>query len=163
MYKLSEMENEALLKQWEPKVFSMLRRASIRGMELEDIAQELRIVILRAASRYDVRRGASFHTYLHTALVNRIRTLITKAQGHQAEGLIDDLLCDTVTDQRFSIDRLNVVIGEVELSHDEKKMLTLLLSGYNLNEIKRFGLITTDARKVHKSLQKKFNFLRANG
>ena len=72
--------NDDLIKQWEPKIQKMLQGTSIIGMDRDDIAQELRIAIMRAANGFDEDKGVVFHTYLHTAMVNTIRTLITKAQ-----------------------------------------------------------------------------------
>ena len=72
--------NNDLIKQWEPKIQKMLQGTSIIGMDRDDIAQELRIAIMRAANGFDEDKGVVFHTYLHTAMVNTIRTLITKAQ-----------------------------------------------------------------------------------
>ena len=72
--------NNDLVIQWEPKVQKMSSSAFIVGMDKEDLAQELRISLLKAAKAYDEGRGISFHTYLHTSLVNTIRTLISKAQ-----------------------------------------------------------------------------------
>ena len=48
-----EQTEEELLAQWEPKVNSMLRTVSIIGLDREDIAQELRIAIIKSARRYN--------------------------------------------------------------------------------------------------------------
>ena len=72
--------NNDLILQWERKIQKMSSNTFIVGMEREDIAQELRIAIIKAAKAYDNSRGILFHTYLHTTLVNTIRTLISKAQ-----------------------------------------------------------------------------------
>ena len=160
MYKFSKEEERELLTKWEPKVFSILKGTSVRGMEIDDVAQELRLVILRAASQYDASRGASFHTYLHTALVNTVRTLITKAQRHPEEELFDETFYNSFPDRHFVADTLKPILEEVELDPDEKKVLDLLLSGYNLSEIERLGVILTSAQKVRRSLRRKFNFLK---
>ena len=73
--------DNALIQQWEPKINRMLQTTSIRGMGREDIAQELRIAIIKAAKGFEPERKVSFHTYLHTTMINTIRTLITKAQS----------------------------------------------------------------------------------
>ena len=44
--------NDDLIRQWEPKVQKMASKTSIVGMEQEDIAQELRLVICKAAKKY---------------------------------------------------------------------------------------------------------------
>jgi RNA polymerase sigma factor (sigma-70 family) len=70
-----------LLDQWEPKVNSMLRNVSIIGLSREDIAQELRIAILKSARGYNPENTtAKFHTYLHVSMLNVIRSLMAKAK-----------------------------------------------------------------------------------
>jgi|TARA_R110000765_G_scaffold152113_1_gene254815 RNA polymerase sigma factor (sigma-70 family) len=77
----TEYSEEELLAQWEPKVHSMLRSVSIIGLDPEDIAQELRIAILKSARGYNPENTvAKFHTYLHVSMLNVIRSLIAKAQ-----------------------------------------------------------------------------------
>ena len=77
----TEYSEEELLEQWEPKVHSMLRSVSIIGLDPEDIAQELRIAILKSARGYNPENTvAKFHTYLHVSMLNVIRSLIAKAQ-----------------------------------------------------------------------------------
>ena len=72
--------NDDLVLKWEPKIQKMVSNVFVVGMERDDIAQELRISLLKSAKAYDESRGVSFHTYLHTAMVNTLRTLITKAK-----------------------------------------------------------------------------------
>ena len=71
---------DELIEKWEPKIHRMLATTSIQGMHKEDLVQELRIVILKAAKKFDSTKKASFHTYLHTAMINTIRTFISQAQ-----------------------------------------------------------------------------------
>jgi len=72
--------NDSIIEQWEPKIQKFLNTSYVKGMERDDLAQELRIAILKAAKGFDEERNVSFHTYLHTTLVNTLRTLISKAQ-----------------------------------------------------------------------------------
>ena len=72
--------NDELILKWEPKIQKLATSTFIIGMDKDDIAQELRIAILKAAKAYDSTRGIIFHTYLHTTMINTIRTLMTKAQ-----------------------------------------------------------------------------------
>jgi len=76
-----EVTNELILK-WEPKIQRFLSTSFVLGMDREDLGQELRISIIKAAEGFDESRGTSFHTYLHTTMVNTLRTLISKAQKH---------------------------------------------------------------------------------
>ena len=58
-----EHSEAQLLEQWEPKVNSMLRNVSIIGLGREDIAQELRVAILKSARGYNPENtAAKFHT-----------------------------------------------------------------------------------------------------
>ena len=72
--------NDELIQQWEPKVQRMASNTYIVGLDREDLTQELRLAIVKAAKGFEEDRGVLFHTYLHTAMVNTIRTLITKSQ-----------------------------------------------------------------------------------
>ena len=65
--------NDDLIKQWEPKINKMLQNTFVIGLDRDDIAQELRIAIVKAAQGYNEDKGVLFHTYLHTAMVNTIR------------------------------------------------------------------------------------------
>ena len=64
-----EINNE-LVAQWEPKIQKMSSNSYVVGLDKEDLAQELRIALIKAARAYDDSKGAIFHTYLHTSLVN---------------------------------------------------------------------------------------------
>jgi len=72
--------DEELMNQWEPKVQKIASNTFVVGLDREDIAQELRIALIKAAQGFEEDRGVLFHTYLHTAMINTVRTLIAKAQ-----------------------------------------------------------------------------------
>ena len=69
--------NEELLRKWEPKIQRMLLVWFVPGMTKEDLAQELRIAIIKAAKSYRSYASTIFHTYLHRTMVNTIITLIS--------------------------------------------------------------------------------------
>ena len=69
------IDNDLIL-QWEPKIQKMVGNTFIAGMDREDIAQELRIALMKVAKKYDSSKGAIFHTYLHTSLLNTIDAAI---------------------------------------------------------------------------------------
>ena len=71
--------NNDLILQWEPKINKMLSNIYIQGYDKDDLAQELRMIVLKAAKLYKPNRNAIFHTYLHTAMVNRLKTLWLQA------------------------------------------------------------------------------------
>lgn len=132
--------------QWEPKVQKMASQASIAGMEREDIAQELRLVICKAAKKYNPDRNASFHTYLHTSMVNTVRTLITKAQARLkrqpvfvqipndgASQSFEELAA--VEDPGFGTVAFIEEIKQLNLTPTEQKYVEAKLSKYNNKEI----------------------------
>ena len=93
---------DELMTQWEPKIQRFLNTSFVLGMDREDLGQELRIAIIKAADGFDEARGTSFHTYLHTTMVNTLRTLISKAQKqhllHEATSLDYSYSVDYGTD-----------------------------------------------------------------
>ena len=72
--------NDDLIRQWEPKVQKMASNVYVAGLDRDDITQELRLAIVKAAKGFEEDRGVLFHTYLHTAMTNTIRTLLSKSQ-----------------------------------------------------------------------------------
>ena len=169
--------NNELILQWEPKINRMLQTTSIRGMDREDIAQELRIAILKAAKGFDSKRKVSFHTYLHTTMVNTIRTLITKAQRPPQPQSIDALL--TYQDQesapwrstgKISKDLRNVlstqadmdsnlmilsVFKELDLTPMEKDFLNLRMENLTMDEIT--ATLKESAYKIRNRIKQKFS------
>ena len=169
--------NNELILQWEPKINRMLQTTSIRGMDTEDIAQELRIAILKAAKGFDSKRKVSFHTYLHTTMVNTIRTLITKAQRRPQPQSLDALL--TYQDQesapwrstgKISKDLRNVlstqadmdsnlmilsVFKELDLTPMEKDFLNLRMENLTMDEIT--ATLKESAYKIRNRIKQKFS------
>ena len=138
---------EELIKKWEPKIFGMSHRVYIRGMSPDDIAQELRIVLIKAYYR-DAGK-ASFHTFLHVCMKNRITDLIRSAQRIPKE-----------TDQEFESNAEEYHWWEVlpgNLTEDETKLANLIIHGYN------YGYITNELgdkyRETRNSLKEKCSFL----
>lgn len=160
--------NDELIQQWEPKINKMLQNTFIRGMDREDIAQELRIAILKAANGFNEDKGVLFHTYLHTAMVNTIRTLIYKAKrrivplsldtipvGYTTESYID-LLEDennaSVNDIEF-----NILLSSANLSDAERGFLRLRIEGMTMEEITED--LGDSAYKIRQNLQDKVEFI----
>jgi len=143
--------NDELIVQWEPKINRMLQTTSIRGMDREDIAQELRIAILKAAKGFDPERKVSFHTYLHTTMINTIRTLITKAQRRPQPQSLEFLLRSWEQEERvvsikaqkaisINVDMdsnlmLNSVLSRLNLSDSESSFLRLRIENLTMDEI----------------------------
>ena len=124
----------------------MASKTSIVGMEQEDIAQELRLVICKAAKKYSPDRNASFHTYLHTSMVNTIRTLITKAQARLKRQPVFIQIPDDGSNQTFEElaavedPGFNTVafveeLKQLNLTLTEQKYIEAKLNKYNNKEI----------------------------
>jgi len=142
-------------------------------MDRDDIAQELRIAIVKAASRFDDTKGVSFHTFLHTVMVNTLRTLISKAQRHKStfetlniDGVnldndgpeyisssLAESLADTTSLDFMDELELSDILHRAGLDENEKLFLELRLEG---TPMERISIICgTHAYKIRAAIQKK--------
>ena len=159
--------NNDLIKQWEPKINKMLQNTFVRGMDREDIAQELRIAIVKAAEGFKEDKGILFHTYLHTAMVNTIRTLIYKAERRLVPSSLDtapteemvggyaEILEDkstTMEDMEFE-----VLLDSANLDQVEKDFLRLRVEGLTMEEIT--DDLGDSAYKIRQNLQDKVAYI----
>ena len=139
--------NNELIQKWEPKIQKMVSNIFVLGMDKDDIAQELRIAIIKAAKSFDNSRGVIFHTYLHTTMINTIRTLITKVQKqpetrsfdatyHQTNLISSDLLkaLKDPKDYQSDIEIENILETE-DLSEKERDFIDLRREGLTMEEI----------------------------
>ena len=160
-----DQTEEELLAQWEPKVNSMLRTVSIIGLDREDMAQELRIAIVKSARRYNSEGTiAKFHTYLHVSMLNVIRSLIAKAQRRVVTTSLDKMVHGgphgdpkTMADPKQSelfeaIDLVSVLKGH-SLSPEELAFISLRTQNYRLKDIS--VLLGTNAIQLRDSIKKK--------
>lgn len=173
--------NNDLIRQWEPKIQKMLQNTSIVGMDRDDIAQELRIAIMRAAQGFDEDKGVVFHTYLHTAMVNTIRTLITKAQKMLMLSSLEEQLTfrdsenddnnmgDNIKDinSTLVVDESEEMMSDIELeglfvanhlSWSEQTFIRLRLEGMTMEEITED--IEISSYRIRETLRNKFKGLR---
>lgn len=139
--------NDELILQWEPKVQKMASSVVINGLERADLAQELRLSICKSASKYNPELNVSFHTYLHTSMVNTIRTLLTKAKNKNKTAITlvnlsnDDEksinLDNFMVDSREYIEESNILndLETLNFTNDEISFIKLRLYGYTNNEI----------------------------
>jgi len=147
--------DDALIKKWEPKINRMLSTYKINGIHRDDLAQELRICILKAAKKFDPDRKVSFHTYLHTTMVNAIRTLATKSkrninneasylgQTFAADSMLDDSSPQNLSQEMLLKDpkdwlnlvELDDLLLSLHLTEPEISFLALRQSGHSLKEI----------------------------
>ena len=157
--------DDKLLGKWEPKIQKMLFNVWIPGFEREDIAQELRIVIIKAARAFDETRGILFHTYLHTAMVNTLRTLLSKAHKQvdtksldftyeETDSLPLDIVKALADKSDFTLDfDVTDEVFSCGLSSAEQKFLVLRLEGLTMEEITED--LGEPAYKIRQSLRKK--------
>jgi RNA polymerase sigma factor (sigma-70 family) len=141
---------DELITQWEPKVQRFLSTSFVLGMDREDLGQELRIAILKAAEGFDEARGTSFHTYLHTTMVNTLRTLISKAQKqhllHEATSLDSSFSMDLGLDESNRVSTPTKILKALEdpitkIKDQEFEVQDLLIrSQLNTSEINFINL-----------------------
>ena len=63
--------DNSLITKWEPKIQGLVNKYYVNGMDKDDLIQELRMVLMRCAEKYDTSKStASFHTYVHRAMIN---------------------------------------------------------------------------------------------
>ena len=124
--------NDELILQWEPKIQRLLANTFVRGLDKEDLEQELRIAIVKAAKGFNSDKGVIFHTYLHTAMVNTLRTLISKAQRTVVTFSLDE-----------SLDNENNGIGELPLAMSKALQVFMEAEDYDLD----FNQFTKDEQK----------------
>jgi len=164
---------DELVEQWEPKIHRILQTTFILGMDKDDIAQELRIAIMKAAQHFDDTKGVSFHTYLHTVMMNTIRTFISKAQktknvsttysingintDEYSEGFISNAVNRALIDEESSnfVDKLELedMLDRASLSLQERDFLDLRMEGLTMEQIS--VRLDESAYKIRVSLQKK--------
>ena len=162
--------NDDLIRQWEPKIVRMLSNTFVIGMDWDDLAQELRIAIMKAAHGFDEDRGVIFHTYLHTSMVNTLRTLISKAQRHQQPISLDAVyyddeqpLLDQLADSlAVGIDvdndlELRELLDSLDLTEEERKYILLRIEGLTMEEITED--LMSSAYKIKDSLKIRLEYL----
>tara|TARA_R110002020_G_scaffold2594_1_gene12346 strand:+ start:231 stop:758 length:528 start_codon:yes stop_codon:yes gene_type:complete len=161
--------DDDLVIQWEPKIQKMLSNVFVLGMDRDDIAQELRIALIKAAKGFDETRGVIFHTYLHTALVNTIRSLITRVSKHSKVRSLDDTYKDTnltaldileaLKDPTNDIEDVDVYeyIYSANLTDSEQSFLKLRYDGLTMEEISED--LGESSYKVRQTLREKISLL----
>ena len=162
--------NDDLIRQWEPKIVRMVSNTFVIGMDWDDLAQELRIAIMKAAHGFEEDRGVIFLTYLHTSMVNTLRTLISKAQRHQQPISLDAVyyddeqpLLDQLADSlAVGIDvdndlELRELLDSLDLTEEERKYILLRIEGLTMEEITED--LKSSAYKIKDSLKIRLEYL----
>ena len=157
--------NDKLILQWEPKIQRLLANTFVRGLDKEDLEQELRIAIVKAARGFNSDKGVIFHTYLHTAMVNTLRTLISKAQrtistlsldeafANEDQGIRGELPLAMSQALQVFMDDENYDINFNQFTKDEQQFLELRLEGFTMEEISQE--IGESSYKLRTSIQQK--------
>ena len=167
-----EIDND-LIQQWEPKIQKKLNnpKTFVIGMDRDDIAQELRIAIVKAAKSFDEDRGVKFHTYLHTTMERTMATLITRAVKQPEVKSLDiivagqegflvpfDILEALRDPHAFEDDvETDALIYDNGLSDQEQLFIELRRKGYTMDRITKE--LNESAYKVRQSLREKFSDL----
>ena len=167
---------DALLTQWEPKVHRMLKSAYVNPADYEDWCQELRIEILRASRSYVEGRGASFHTFLHICMLNRLRQLannrrdqapidayvwISTQQTTLEGGFHDEPVGDWnpgIVDDHFLFE----LWDQVKPTGGQSLLMDLIFSGFKFSEIKRLSIDPKRTQAVFNSLRTKMKGCRVS-
>tara|TARA_R110000824_G_scaffold219020_3_gene405840 strand:- start:325 stop:861 length:537 start_codon:yes stop_codon:yes gene_type:complete len=161
--------NDNLVLQWEPKIQKMVSNTFIAGMDNEDVAQELRISLIKAARKFNEDKGVLFHTYLHTSLVNAIRTLISKAQRRPisrsldvgyGDGKTPSTILKALVSSTDAVEEMEATLwlDMQELSNKEKYFIELKLKGLTMDEITiklRDKSISESSYKVRQGIRDK--------
>ena len=157
--------NDELILQWEPKIQRLLANTFVRGVDREDLEQELRIAIVKAARGFNSDKGVIFHTYLHTAMINTLRTLISKAQRTIVTLSLDEALENEDNVMRgelpLTMSKALQVFMEDEdydidfnqFTKEEQKFLELRLEGFTMEEISQE--IGDSSYKLRNTIQQK--------
>ena len=177
-----DINNDLILK-WEPKINKMVSNIYIQGYDRDDLAQELRLIVLKAAKLYNPNRYAIFHTYLHTAMANRLKTLWVQA-SKKIQSYSLDMQSDSDDDNTYklsdfvkqldeNLDEVDFIdwIDSLNLDKGEKQFLTKKLQNYTMKDIEQYLKNISDTKtingqetvvnysiyKVKKSLRNKLN------
>jgi len=165
--------NNDLIKQWEPKIQKLLANTFVIGMGRDDLAQELRIAIIKAAKGFDEDRGVIFHTYLHTAMVNTLRTLISRGQRQPIDLSLETVVSSPFTEEEiiplailkaledpvniFEELEFNDLLDGFDLTFVERSFIVLRLEGLTMDEISED--LQTSAYKLRSTLREKLGGL----
>ena len=141
--------NDELIRQWEPKIQRLLANTFVVGLDRDDIAQELRIAIIKAAKGFDEDRGVIFHTYLHTALET------TLVDDEFIPSSILKALEDPVN--TFEDIEFEDLISGFDITPVEKSFIILRLEGLTMDEISED--LETSAYKLRAALRDKLGAL----
>ena len=152
-----------LFSRYKNRVNSIARSFFLVGGDIEDIVQEGMIGLYKAIQSYSADKKASFKTFASVCIKHQIQNEVKKASSEKNKVLsaaiplfeqvdFDDeeksevmLMSDLPTpdDKVIADENANELNSQINknLSHLEKKILSLYLRGYNYNEISQLGQV----------------------
>ncbi len=106
-------ENEGLLRSLTStsEMVNVMEDAKYGGIELDDILQEGRIAMLRAAQNYDENAGAEFSSYAYATMRNALTDLCRKGLSAFEKRMIDSGLTRVFLDDQ-PLDKDDVKISD---------------------------------------------------
>lgn len=131
-----------LLGHFSHTISALAHSFSLPSSEHEDLCQEGRMALYRAAMSYD-EKSAQFSTYAIACMTN---AMITFSKKYKAQNLVKayDILpeeCDGIMDDasglESELEQLLSKDGFAGLSEYERRVMSLKLSGYKVGEIAR--------------------------
>lgn len=153
------MITDESIQKWEPKIQQIIYQRPILGMDKEDVAQELRIIVWKSLQKYQAGHssGANFHTYVHQAMVNRLITLRKRENGrYKVEiGLRQsrEALPLVTNSSSFSF-----LVDQLHLTYREQSVLELLLEGYTAKEVApKLGFSASTVNHMRAAIGRKYN------
>ena len=128
------LEFETLAKQWRP-LLHKYASWNIKGVDYDDIYQELLLTLNKAADKYDETQGTKFSTYINRAFGNTLKRLNWRRNGVKSRVPATALQPLEDLDARSSNDEL---LGLIELmvgASPEAREVGLYLTGYSDAEL----------------------------
>ena len=122
-------ENEGLLKKLTStsEMVRAMEDAKYGGIELDDILQEGRIAMLRAAQSYDENAGAEFSSYAYASMKNAVTDLCRKGLSAFEKRMIDSGLTRVfLDDQPLDKDEVSASVKTDIEWHDPTGNLAVL-------------------------------------
>ena len=137
-------------------ISSIAHSFSLPMSEQEDLCQEGRMALYRAALGYDETGSAKFSTYAITCMTNAMITFAKKYKaqnGGNVYGVSPEDCVSQVASGVLSfveLDELLSTEGFANLSSYERRVMSLKLSGYKVSEIAK--IVGKEAKSIENTL-----------
>lgn len=157
------LDANKIIQQWEPQIHKILQTWFIPGMDKEDLVQELRIVIIKCAKKFDDSRGVKFHTYLYNAFKNYLGILKHKNKMNSLIDTYDEFPQEAgkffTLYEDESDEEIESHIQAANLSLVESFLLDVFLCGYKFSEILAISESPKILKNARKTLKQKMEYL----